>query len=181
MQVKGGRPSMGSNRSVEPRPTHEATEFVRFCHRRRSVGWPELYDEMCLVASRGLFRGWGPTELGEQGIGFGLFDLPALAGLTAQVVEEEHASRRAGAAVPAGFRITPRSDGTDRVAAAPDVAPTAAVLAASSGETTGATDSHEVDAVTRATVVELEGTEAAAASEAAVASQVRMVPMPVSG
>jgi hypothetical protein len=152
---------MGPSRSVEPRPTHEATEFVRFCHRRRSVGWPELYDEMCLVASRGLFRGWGPAELAEQGIGFGLFDLQALAGLTAEVVEEEHASRRAGAAIPAGFRITPRPGGTGRVAAAPDVAPTAEGLAESSRETAP--------------------TQAEATSDAPAVSQPRLVPIPVSG
>ena len=34
-----------------------AIEFVRFCYRRKHVGWPELYDEMCAVANRGLFRG----------------------------------------------------------------------------------------------------------------------------
>ena len=53
--------------------TSDAAEFVRFCHRRRRVGWPELYDEMCQVASRGAFRGWGPSELAEHGIGFSLF------------------------------------------------------------------------------------------------------------
>ena len=36
-----------------------AEAFVRYCYQRRRVGWPELYDEMCLVATRGLFRGMG--------------------------------------------------------------------------------------------------------------------------
>ena len=36
--------------------TADAVEFIRFCYARRRVGWPELYDEMCAVASRGLFR-----------------------------------------------------------------------------------------------------------------------------
>ena len=31
---------------------------------RRRVGWPELYDEMCAVASRGLFRGYGDARAG---------------------------------------------------------------------------------------------------------------------
>ena len=44
-------------------PDPDAVEFVRFCHRRRRVGWPELYDEMCAVAGRGLFRGYGAEEL----------------------------------------------------------------------------------------------------------------------
>ena len=51
----------------------EAVEFVRFCRARRRVGWPELYDEMWAVASRGLFRGYGFGELEERGIGFSLF------------------------------------------------------------------------------------------------------------
>ncbi|HEY8439043.1 MAG TPA: hypothetical protein VIK65_10570 [Candidatus Limnocylindrales bacterium] len=67
----------------------EALEFVRFCHRRKHVGWPELYDEMCAVAGRGLYRGYGAEELAEIGIGLGLFQMPALAGLVARVVAED--------------------------------------------------------------------------------------------
>jgi hypothetical protein len=75
-------------------PDPDATAFVRFCYRRRRVGWPELYDEMCAVASRGLFRGLGPDDLAAFGIGFSLFDMPALASLAATVVAEEQARRR---------------------------------------------------------------------------------------
>jgi hypothetical protein len=89
-------------RSAEGRLTPDAAEFVRFCYRRRTVGWPELYDEMCLVASRGLFRGWGPTELADHGVGFALFELPALATLASRVVAEEQASRRTS---PGGVEI----------------------------------------------------------------------------
>jgi hypothetical protein len=73
-------------------------DFVRFCHRRRRVGWPELYDEMCAVAGRGLYRGYGAEELSSIGIGFGLFQMPALAGLVAQVVAEDVERRRRSAA-----------------------------------------------------------------------------------
>jgi hypothetical protein len=69
-------------------PTPEAVEFIRFCYRRRRLGWPELYDEMCAVAGRGLFRGMGPEELAEHGIGLGLFDLPALSSLAARVIDD---------------------------------------------------------------------------------------------
>jgi hypothetical protein len=72
-------------------PNADAVEFVQFCYRRRRVGWPELYDEMCAVASRGLFRGWGVAELAEQGIGFSLHAMPALAALVSQIVAEEQA------------------------------------------------------------------------------------------
>lgn len=72
-------------------------EFVRFCRRRRRVGWPELYDEMCAVAARNTFRGWGLVELGERGIGFTLSDMPHLAAVVEQVVRAERAAERAGA------------------------------------------------------------------------------------
>jgi hypothetical protein len=71
----------------------DAVEFVRFCYRRRRVGWPELYDEMCAVASRGLFRGWGTEELADQGIGFSLFELNGLAALVGRVQTEEQQRR----------------------------------------------------------------------------------------
>jgi hypothetical protein len=86
---------MDSRRTIEDRLTPEAAEFVRFCYQRRAVGWPDLYDEMCAVASRGLFRGWGPSELAEQGVGFSLFETQALAALVARIVEESQ---------PAGLR-----------------------------------------------------------------------------
>lgn len=66
-----------------------ALDFVRFCHRRRRVGWPELYDEMCAVASRGLYHGWGFGELAEHGIAFGLMEMPRLAGIVVAVAREE--------------------------------------------------------------------------------------------
>ena len=82
-------PPTASNHPAElAEPTPDAIEFVRFCYRRRGLGWPELYDEMCAVAGRGLFRGMGPEELAEHGIGLGLFDLPALSALAARIVAE---------------------------------------------------------------------------------------------
>jgi hypothetical protein len=73
----------------------DAIEFIRFCYRRRPHGWPDLYDEMCHVASRRLFRGWGAGELAERGIGFSLFETPRLAALVETVVGQERA-RSAG-------------------------------------------------------------------------------------
>ena len=83
--------------TATPQTQTEAIDFVRFCHRRRRVGWPELYDEMCAVAGRGLYRGYGPEDLAGIGIGFGLFEMPALAGLVAQVVAEDVERRRRSA------------------------------------------------------------------------------------
>lgn len=72
----------------------DAVEFVRFCYQRRRVGWPEIYDEMCAVANRGLFRGYSADDLAGYGIGFSLFDMPSLAALAGRVVEAEKARRR---------------------------------------------------------------------------------------
>ncbi len=87
-------------RTAAPRaPDPEAVDFVRFCYRRRRVGWPELYDEMCAVAARGLFRGYDANDLGAHGVGFALFDMPGLAALTHRIVDEEKALRRPVAVV----------------------------------------------------------------------------------
>ncbi len=78
----------------------EASDFVRFCYRRRRARWPELYDEMCAVASRGLYRGWGFTELADHGVAFSLFDMPKLAALVAEVASEENDRRPRVASSP---------------------------------------------------------------------------------
>jgi hypothetical protein len=87
---------------AEAPPHDEALDFVRFCYRRRHVAWPELYDEMCAVASRGAFRGLGYADLADHGISFCLGDLAKLAALTDSVVREEQAlhESRPGAGVP---------------------------------------------------------------------------------
>jgi hypothetical protein len=70
----------------------EALEFVRFCYRRRRVGWPALYDEMCAVASRGAFHGFGFADLAERGITFCLSEMPRWTALLQQVMAEERTS-----------------------------------------------------------------------------------------
>jgi len=61
--------------------------FIRFCHHRRGVGWPELYDEMCGVAARREFHGWDHAELASRGLTFSLFEMPRLAGWVRAVLE----------------------------------------------------------------------------------------------
>ena len=97
--------------SVEP-VRDECLEFVRFCYRRRRVGWPELYDEMCAVAGRGLFRGYAADDLARIGIGLCLGDMPGLAAIAAQIVSQEQAARR-----PVAVRIVP--DAASREATEP--------------------------------------------------------------
>ena len=87
-----------------PGPASDANDavldFVRFCHRRRRTGWPELYDEMCAVARRGIYRGWSFAELAEHGITFGLAEMPRLAALVAEVASQERARRPVPEAAP---------------------------------------------------------------------------------
>ena len=85
--------------------TADAVEFIRFCYARRRVGWPELYDEMCAVASRGLFRGWGPDELSGNGIGFGLFEMPCLASTVTEIVTEDRARAKAATVAEAPSHV----------------------------------------------------------------------------
>lgn len=87
-------PSMEPRAAASQGSDPEAVEFIRFCYQRRRVGWPELYDEMCAVAARGLYRGYGSDDLAQFGIGFSLFEMPSLAAMSARVVAEEQARRR---------------------------------------------------------------------------------------
>ena len=107
-------PRSTANAASDP----DAVEFVRFCYRRRRVGWPELYDEMCAVAGRGLFRGYDADDLAGLGIGFSLFDMPALAVLAARVVSEEQALRR-----PVTVVITPDPVIAEAIETTPQAAP----------------------------------------------------------
>ncbi|MEA2547960.1 MAG: hypothetical protein QOE42_558 [Chloroflexota bacterium] len=84
--------------AATPPVAPDAIDILPFSHRRRRVGWPELNDEMCAVAGRGLYRGYGAEELSTIGIGFGLFQMPGLAALVAQVVAEDVERRRRSAA-----------------------------------------------------------------------------------
>jgi len=91
----------GSPAGPSATPSAEAAAFIRFCYRRRRTGWPELYDEMCAVAGRRLYNGWGFQELADIGIGFSLFETPTLAALARAVALEEAERRARGATVPA--------------------------------------------------------------------------------
>ncbi|MEO6350893.1 MAG: hypothetical protein ABIP53_09605 [Candidatus Limnocylindrales bacterium] len=73
---------------IQPGPD-ESLEFVRFCYRRRPVGWPQLYDEMCAVAARGAYHGMGFAELAERGISFCLSEMPGLKSLLDRVIQED--------------------------------------------------------------------------------------------
>lgn len=98
-----GRPSMDQPTAAETTgPATDdgepaAIDFVRFCYRRRRVGWPELYDEMCAVAGRGLYHGYSADDLGTIGVGLTLFEMPAMAAIAHRVVAEDQDRRRRSA------------------------------------------------------------------------------------
>lgn len=106
----------------------EVLEFIRFCYRRRRIGWPELYDEMCAVAARGTYRGMDYDALATLGIGFSLKELPRLAALSQRIVAEERGARLGVAARPA-------IDAEDEVPVVTDDAARvrAAIIAAAAG------------------------------------------------
>jgi len=91
-----------------PELPDDAVAFLRFCRERRRVAWPEMYDEMCAVARRRLFRGWGFEELAEHGVEFGLFQMAALAAATRAIIADEACTQRA--AVEAARADAARAD-----------------------------------------------------------------------
>jgi hypothetical protein len=62
-----------------------AIDFIAFCFERRGADWPVLYDEMCYVASKRLYRGLGYEELKEAGLDFTLAGLARTSRLTNEV------------------------------------------------------------------------------------------------
>jgi hypothetical protein len=72
------RPIQGDAPADQPPP--DIAEFIRFCHDRKHVGWPELYDEMCAVAARREFNGWDQDQFEARGLTFSLFEMSRLSG-----------------------------------------------------------------------------------------------------
>jgi hypothetical protein len=92
-QQANSQPSATEPALAVDQPSHDVADhrldFLRFCYRRRRVGWPDLYDEMCAVAARGEYLGWGYAELAERGVCFTLAEMPRLVALAEQVMLEE--------------------------------------------------------------------------------------------
>jgi hypothetical protein len=65
-----------------------AIDFIRFCYERDRREWPRLYDEMCLVASRRLYRGLGYGELKDAGIDLTFSGMTRLAKISREVTRE---------------------------------------------------------------------------------------------
>ena len=67
-------------------PSADVADFIRFCHLRRTAAWPEIYDDMCLVAARREFNGWGYEQLAAHGVTFALGEMPRLAAWVRTIV-----------------------------------------------------------------------------------------------
>jgi hypothetical protein len=70
-----------------------AREFVSFCLERRGFQWPELYDEMCRVASYRLFKGMGYRELNDHGVSLSLSNIGRLASLADTLASSQTSCR----------------------------------------------------------------------------------------
>ncbi len=88
----------------EELPAPDVVAFIRYCHARRGAAWPELYDEMCGVASRREYNGWDHAQLAERGLTFSLLEMPRLAGWARAVLaglsEQRETDGHRGAATP---------------------------------------------------------------------------------
>ena len=64
-----------------------AIDFIAFCFERKGADWPGLYDEMCFVAGKRLYRGLGYEELNEAGLDFTLAGLARTSRLVNEVTK----------------------------------------------------------------------------------------------
>ena len=77
----------GRNRMPDDKIAQVAIDFIAFCFERKGADWPVLYDEMCFVAGKRLYRGLGYEELREAGLDFTLAGLARTSRLTNEVTK----------------------------------------------------------------------------------------------
>jgi hypothetical protein len=77
----------GGHGVAEDKIAQVAIDFIAFCFERKGADWPVLYDEMCFVASKRLYRGLGYEELKEAGLDFTLAGLARTSRLTNEVTK----------------------------------------------------------------------------------------------
>jgi hypothetical protein len=75
----------GGDGVPDERIAQVAIDFIAFCFERKGADWPVLYDEMCFVAGKRLYRGLGYDELKEAGLDFTLAGLARTSRLTNEV------------------------------------------------------------------------------------------------
>lgn len=71
-----------------------AIEFITFCYQRDPREWPRLYDEMCYVASKRLYRGLGYAELRDAGVDLTFTGMSRLARIAKEVTRQLGTTQR---------------------------------------------------------------------------------------
>ncbi len=69
-------------------------EFIAFCYQRDRREWPRLYDEMCYVASKRLYRGLGYAELKDAGIDLTFSGMARMSRIAKEVTRQLASSQR---------------------------------------------------------------------------------------
>jgi hypothetical protein len=77
----------GEDGMADEKIAQVAIDFIAFCFERKGADWPVLYDEMCFVAGKRLYRGLGYDELKEAGLDFTLAGLARTSRLTSEVTK----------------------------------------------------------------------------------------------
>ena len=75
-----------------------AIEFIAFCYERSQREWPKLYDEMCNVASKRLYKGLGYDELKDAGVDLTFSGMTKMSRIAKEVTHQMR-SRRSELAV----------------------------------------------------------------------------------
>lgn len=65
-----------------------AIEFIAFCYERSHREWPKLYDEMCNVASKRLYKGLGYDELKDAGVDLTFSGMAKMSRIAKEVTRE---------------------------------------------------------------------------------------------
>lgn len=71
-----------------------AIEFIAFCYQRNRREWPRLYDEMCYVASKRLYRGLGYDELKDAGVDLTFSGMTKLSRISKEVTRQLGTAQR---------------------------------------------------------------------------------------
>jgi hypothetical protein len=79
--------SGGGTKLADEKIAQVAIDFIVFCFERKGTDWPVLYDEMCFVASKKLYRGLGYEELKDAGLDFTLAGLARTSRLVGEVTK----------------------------------------------------------------------------------------------
>ena len=80
-----------------------AIDFITFCYERDRREWPRLYDAMCYVASKRLYRGLGYDELKDAGIDLTFTGMATLSRIAKEVTRQLASSQRAPKVLAASY------------------------------------------------------------------------------